>query len=132
MIDVWHAAVSAIGIEGTSTPIIVALITAVFALAGTVVVAVKTFRIDNRKTDLNDFQEMRKNWKEEIADLRREREADRLEIGRLTEARDTDRKRIAILEEELLLSHRREAYLMEQLGLAPRPADTRGRKTDDR
>lgn len=130
IMDAWHAVASVIGVENASTPIIVALITAVFAFAGTIIVAVKTVRIDNRKANLDEFKEMRANWKAEIADLRRLREADRVEIARLTEAGETDRKRIARLEEELLLSHRREAYLMEQLGVTTRPPDARERGTD--
>lgn len=109
--------------ETTSTPILVALIVAGFALLGTAASIVQTSRIaksthkvEESKTDLADFQEMKKTWKEEIADLRADlRDA-------LADLRDA-RLRIGDLEAE-------NRHLMEQLGLQARPPDTRERETD--
>lgn len=102
--------------ETTSTPILVALIVAGFALLGTVASILQTANIakaqhnvEENKTDLADFQEMKQNWKDEIASLRAD----------LKEAR----LRIAALEAE-------RTQLKEQLGLQERPPDTRERGTD--
>lgn len=103
--------------ETTSTPIIVALIISGFSLLGGLASIVQTSRIartthkvEESKTDLADFQEMKQNWKDEITDLR----------AQLKEARD----RIAALEIE-------RTHLLEQLGLQERPPESRERKTDE-
>ena len=134
----WAALRTVLAAEGTSTPILVALITAGFSFAGMVFVAVKTFRIERGKTDLEDFREMRATWKAEIAELRDALEEARSEITelkreneRLHRDRDSDQRRIRNLEAEVEAGHRREVDLMQRLGLSPRSKESRDRSGDD-